>query len=238
MPDLTDFVHPDRLQAILDAARDEDLGPDGLDVTSAAFVPEDATTTTRVVARQAGVLAGLAAAPRALHTYSPLLTLDDAVPDGSPVTPGQAVATIAGPSRAVLAVERVLLNLLTHLSGIATLTAEYNRRVAHTTARVCCTRKTHAGLRGLEKYAVACGGGLTHRFGLYDAVLVKDNHLAGVPLDEMPRRLAEAAAAARRLNPGLKFIEVEVDTLDQLRLVLTAPIDIALPDQSEKALYV
>ncbi|MEM6550992.1 MAG: carboxylating nicotinate-nucleotide diphosphorylase [Planctomycetota bacterium] len=228
--DLSAFISDAGLDRLIVAAREEDLGPGTLDVTSASFVAADARLETRVVAREAGVLSGLAVGPRVVAAYGDGLELEVLKSDGDALSAGDAVAALRGPAWRVLMVERVLLNLLTHLSGIATLTAAYVERVEGTTAEVCCTRKTHWGLRGLEKYAVACGGGTTHRMGLYDAVLVKDNHLAGVPLEGLVKRLKEAVVEARRLNPRLQFVQVEVDTLEQLEVVLAGPIDLVLLD--------
>lgn len=230
MPDLDHYITPDALRTLIALARFEDLGPDSLDATSACFVPEDATATASFVLRQQGVLAGLALLHEVCKAYSDRVTPTLLADDGDTATPGTAIATIAGPLREVLAIERVALNLMTHLSGIATLTAAYMAQCAGTKAKVYDTRKTLPGLRGLQKYAVACGGGGTHRIGLYDAVLIKDNHLADTPLDQLAQRLGDAAAHARATWPGLKFVQVEVDTLDQLDKVLKAPIDIVLLD--------
>ena len=230
MPDLNAYIHPDELHTLIMLARHEDLGPEGLDVTSLCFVPDTAMATAHFVPRRPGVLAGLAVLEAVCAAYSRRVTLDITARDGEPATPGQSVASLAGPLRDILAIERVALNLLGHLSGIATLTAAYARHCAGTKARVYDTRKTLPGLRGLQKYAVACGGGGTHRIGLYDAVLIKDNHLAETPLEKLADRLGAATAHARANWPGLKFVEVEVDTLEQLAEVLKAPIDIALLD--------
>ncbi len=138
--------------------------------------------------------------------------------------------------RDLLAIERVALNLLCHLSGVATLTAQYVAKCKGTKAGIYDTRKTLPGLRGLQKYAVACGGGRTHRIGLYDAVLIKDNHLAGTPISKLAEMLTKSAGQARRLTPGLQFVEVEVDTLDQLCEVLKAPVDIVLLDNMRPSL--
>lgn len=235
MPDLADYLTNDALAELIRTARYEDLGPDGLDVTSACFVTEDAHTTAHVVPREAGVVAGLATLDTICHTYGGSATTERLAADGDPALPGQPVAVFRGPTREVLAVERVALNLLTHLSGIASLTAQYVARCAGTKARIYDTRKTLPGLRGLQKYAVACGGGGTHRMGLYDAVLVKDNHLAGMSTDAMRKRLIEARAAALRLNPDLQFVMVEVDNLRQLEAVLQTPVDIVLLDNMPPA---
>ncbi|MEM1211678.1 MAG: carboxylating nicotinate-nucleotide diphosphorylase [Planctomycetota bacterium] len=242
MPDLNAFISEAALMGLIAVAREEDLGQlegggagggvggGGLDVTTMAFVDRAAVLEMRVVARQAGVLSGLALGSRVVAAYGEELELEESRSDGDRLAAGDAVATLRGPAWGVLMVERVLLNLLTHLSGIATLTASYVEQVKGTRAEVCCTRKTHWGLRGLEKYAVACGGGTTHRMGLYDAVLVKDNHLAGVPMGGLVARLEEAVVEARRLNPQLQSVQVEVDTLEQLAVVLEAPIDLVLLD--------
>jgi len=149
--------------------------------------------------------------------------------DGSALSPGQTVARWAGPMRSILAIERTALNFMTHLSGIATLTSRFVDAVSDTSARIYDTRKTIPGLRGLAKYAVACGGGHNHRMGLHDAVLIKDNHLAAMGGDWLDA-LARAINSARDLEPAPTFIEVEVDTLDQLRQVLDLKPDMVLLD--------
>lgn len=230
MPEHNDFIDRDTLVTLIRTARLEDLGPDGVDVTSACFIDEQTQGSAAFVARQPGSVAGLALLETICACYSREVDVVVQTSDGETVKPGQTLATLAGPMRDLLAIERVALNLLTHLSGIATLTAKYVALCKGTRAGIYDTRKTLPGLRGLQKYAVACGGGKTHRIGLYDAVLIKDNHLAGTPMDELATRLTEAAGQARRLTPGLKFIEVEVDTLEQLAQVLKAPVDIVLLD--------
>mgnify|MGYP006294263645 FL=1 len=199
-------------------------------MTSALFIDERAVASGRVVARQAGVMAGLAALPTIAAVYDPALSVELTRQDGDRVEPGDVLATIAGPWRSMLAGERVALNLLGRLSGIATLTGAYVARCRGTKAAVLDTRKTTPTLRGLEKYAVACGGGRTHRMGLYDAVLLKDNHLAGIPGASLREKVRSAAAQARAEHPRLKFIEVEVDTLDQLDAVLPTGVDLVLLD--------
>ncbi len=175
-------------------------------------------------------MAGLAVLPMVCAVYGGRVSAELIRHDGDNIGQNQRIAAIAGPMRDILAIERVALNLLTHLSGIATLTAAYVERCAGTKAKVCDTRKTLPGLRGLQKYAVACGGGTTHRIGLYDAVLIKDNHLAGTPLNQLAAALTDAAGQARRLTPDLRFVMAEVDTLEQLAEVLKAPVDIVLLD--------
>lgn len=235
MPDLNEYISAEALAALVQTARFEDLGPDALDVTSACVVPESAQTTAHIVPRETGVLAGFATLESVVAAYGSTVQAVLLAADGDPATPGQAAATLQGPTRDVLAVERVALNLLTHLSGIASLTAKYVALCEGTKAKVYDTRKTLPGLRGLQKYAVCCGGGGTHRMGLYDAVLVKDNHLAGLAPEALVARLTEARAAALRLNPALKFVMAEVDDLRQLEAVLQAPIDIVLLDNMPPA---
>lgn len=235
MPNLNEYISAEALAALVQTARLEDLGPDALDVTSACFIPATAETTAHIVPREAGVLAGLATLDTVVAVYGGNVRAELLAADGDPATPGKAAATLQGPTRDVLAVERVALNLLTHLSGIASLTAEYVALCEGTKAKVYDTRKTLPGLRGLQKYAVCCGGGGTHRMGLYDAVLVKDNHLAGLAPDAWVARLTRAREEALRLNPNLQFVMVEVDNLQQLAAVLPAPVDIVLLDNMPPA---
>jgi nicotinate-nucleotide pyrophosphorylase (carboxylating) len=227
---LHDFISEDALRNLIQDARQEDLGPDGIDATSQLFVEADRRCVARMTARQDGVVAGLALLPNIIAAYDPAVQLSATAVDGSAVERGDVVAEFRGPLRSVLMLERVALNFAGHLSGVATHTAAFARRIAHTDARVFDTRKTLPGLRGLQKYAVACGGGGTHRMGLYDAVLVKDNHLAHVPRDEMTRAIRRMADRARQEIRGLKFVMVEVDRLDQLDRVLPAGVDLVLLD--------
>ncbi len=218
-------------EAILRLAVAEDLGDSG-DWTSNALAPEDAVGRANVAARRPGVVAGLPAAEQTLAAFDPRLKWTPQTEDGSLVSPGECVGAIAGPARGMLAAERVLLNLLGRLSGIATLTRRYVEAVAGTKARVYDTRKTTPGWRRLEKYAVRCGGGLNHRGGLDEAVLIKDNHLA---LGERRFTPAEAVERARQFvqknaADTAMPIEVEVDSLEQLDAVLTARPDIVLLD--------
>jgi nicotinate-nucleotide pyrophosphorylase (carboxylating) len=159
------------------AALKEDLGRAG-DITSMATIPEDAKATAVIATRKPGRLAGIALAEAAFAEVDPSASFKALKRDGDALKPGDVVARIAGPARALLSAERVALNYLCHLSGVATETAKLASLVAHTKARICCTRKTTPGLRAFEKYAVRCGGGSNHRFGLDDAVLIKDNHIA------------------------------------------------------------
>lgn len=192
----------------------EDLGADG-DVTTAACVPEDATGTAEVVARASGVVAGLEAARAVFSLHDPRVQVELRLRDGDRVTAGEVLAEVRGPLRSVLAAERAALNLLAHLSGIATHTARFVAVVAGTGCAVRDTRKTLPGLRALEKAAVRAGGGHNHRAGLHDALLVKDNHAAAVGGPAEAARLALAAAAGRP-------VQVEVASLDELNAVVEA----------------
>ena len=202
MPNLADYIDDAALIALVEAAKLEDLGPDGLDATSACFIDETATGSAAFVNREAGTIAGLSALKTICKVYGGRVSYSLQHSDGDPARPGKPLATITGPMRDLLAIERVALNIMTHLSGIATLTAKYVAKCEGTKANIYDTRKTLPGLRGLQKYAVTCGGGKTHRMGLYDAVLIKDNHLAGTPLGQLAEKLAESAGQARRLTRG------------------------------------
>lgn len=209
------------------------------DWTTLALVPPDREGAADVVARQPGVAAGLAALPVVIDELDARLELDLAVQDGAPIAAGDRVATIRGRVRDLLTCERIVLNLLGRLMGIATLTSQFVARTSGTRCRVYDTRKTTPGWRRLEKYAVRCGGGHNHRTGLYDAVLIKDNHLAQFPgPDDDPATAAAAVRQARQFlrdypgDPSLAdlLIEVEVDSLDQLAAVLVERPDIVLLD--------
>lgn len=235
MPALNDFTTDTALSALIQTARAEDLGPAGIDATSSLFIKETQACAAEIVARQPGVVAGLALLPHIIEAYDPRVELDATAVDGARIAPGDAVARFRGPLRSVLMLERVALNFAGHLSGVATHTAAFAERIAHTEAKVYDTRKTLPGLRGLQKYAVACGGGGTHRMGLYDAVLVKDNHLAHLPPEDWTAALTEMAERARREIDGLKFVMIEVDTLEQLERVLPAGVDLVLLDNMPPA---
>jgi nicotinate-nucleotide pyrophosphorylase (carboxylating) len=209
------FLSPLEIDAAVERALAEDLGRAG-DVTSVATVPADTTARAVVVARAAGTIAGLPLVAAALRRLAPDIDIAAETGDGAAVEAGAVLLRIAGPARAILAAERVALNFLGHLSGIATATAAYARRVAHTKARICCTRKTTPGLRALQKYAVRCGGGFNHRFGLDDAILIKDNHIA------VAGGIAAVLARAKAVAGHLVKVEIEVDTLAQLDAVLAA----------------
>ncbi len=242
----------DDWRAILRLALREDLDDAG-DVTTHALVPEETVGRAAVVARAPGVLAGLPGVDVTLAEMDARLRWAPEMADGRPVEPGDRIGVIAGPTRGLLAAERLVLNLLGHLSGIATQTRRYVEAIRGTGARVYDTRKTTPGWRRLEKYAVRCGGGNNHRTGLYDAVLIKDNHLAvaaqlgpssaEIHGDTGRHTPAEAVACARRFlerrggEPACPaaIVEVEVDTLDQLDAVLPAGPDIVLLDNMSPA---
>jgi nicotinate-nucleotide pyrophosphorylase (carboxylating) len=230
------------LRTLLELAIAEDLGQDG-DWTTTALVPDDAQGSAAVVSRQPGVIAGLPAAAMAIAEIDARLRWETKVVDGTAVQPGDCVARIEGPARGILSAERLMLNLLGRLSGIATLTRRYVEAVAGTKSRIYDTRKTTPGWRRLEKYAVGCGGGRNHRTGLFDAVLIKDNHLAlgastatGLARDRFTP--AEAVLHARQWidrhvaepRRAGAIVEIEVDTLVQLDEVLPAEPDIVLLD--------
>lgn len=211
------------VEPIVRNALAEDLGLAG-DITSAAVIPGDHHSTVVMAARQSGVIAGLDAAELAFQLVDPAITMTRHVNDGAAVEAGEVIATISGPSRGLLTGERTALNFLSHLSGIATVTASIARAIAGTNASVACTRKTTPGLRALEKYAVRAGGGMNHRFALHDAILIKDNHIAIAGGTREALRRAKAAAG------HMVKIEIEVDTLSQLREVMEEGVDAVLLD--------
>ena len=205
------------------AALAEDLGTGG-DMTTDNVVPESARAEIAIVPRKPGRIAGLDLALTAFRLIDPSIQVETLVRDGGAAVPGQPIALVSGPGRGVLTAERVALNFLGHLSGIATATHGIVTAVAGSHARICCTRKTTPGLRVFEKYAVRAGGGVNHRFGLHDGVLIKDNHIA------VAGGIAATVAAARARVGHMVKIEVEVDTLDQLEEALAAGADAVLLD--------
>src|SRR5262249_1273866 len=213
------FLSPLAIDEAVARALDEDLGRAG-DVTAIATIPVATVAHAVMVARQAGRIAGLPLAVATLQKLAPDMRIEAHARDGGTVAAGQKLLTISGPARAMLSGERTALNFVGRLSGVATLTADYVRRTEGTRARICCTRKTTPGLRALEKYAVRCGDGFNHRFGLDDAILIKDNHIA------VAGGVRAVLERARSHAGHLVKIEIEVDTLDQLREVL----DIGLAD--------
>jgi nicotinate-nucleotide pyrophosphorylase (carboxylating) len=227
MPEAKLSLPPDLVERAVALALAEDLGAAG-DITTDAIVPADTHGEAEIVVRQPGVIAGLDLAEATFKALDPEASFVRVVRDGGKVAAGATVARVSGKTRALLTAERTALNFLGRLSGIATLTASYVAAVEGTGARIACTRKTTPGLRAFEKYAVRAGGGVNHRFGLYDAVLVKDNHIAAAgSLANALQGLADRV--------GWVKIEVEVDTLEQLEEVLAFPIDAVLLDNMDAA---
>ena len=213
-----DFAH------IVEAALAEDLGGVG-DITSMAVIPPEAMSVAEIVARQPGVVAGVDVADYVFQSVDPQVAFT-AIEDGSAVTSGAVIGTVEGPSRSILTAERTALNLLARMSGVATATAAFVSAVEGTGARIMDTRKTMPGLRVLDKYAVTAGGGVNHRMGLYDAVMIKDNHI--VAAGDIRK-----AVKAARLAVGSKEVVVEVETLGQLAEVLDTDTDRVLLDNMD-----
>jgi nicotinate-nucleotide pyrophosphorylase (carboxylating) len=216
-------LSPLLFEPLVRAALREDLGRAG-DITTDAIVPSDARAETALVARQAGVIAGLDVALLAFRLVDAEIAAEIARPDGSRVAAGEVIATLAGPARGILTAERVALNFLCQLSGVASATAMLVAAVRGHRARVTCTRKTVPGLRALQKHAVRLGGGSNHRFGLDDAVLVKDNHVA------IAGGIRPALARLRESVGHLVKVEIEVDMLAQLEEALSVGVDAVLLD--------
>lgn len=211
------------IEPIVRAALVEDLGMAG-DITTDALDFGDAQVALDLVARRPGIVAGLDFVIAACHLTDPTITISVRVPDGNAVQASGVIATVTGPARGILTVERVALNFLCHLSGIATATAQLVEAVRGTRARISCTRKTLPGLRAAQKYAVRAGGGVNHRFGLADAVLIKDNHIA------LAGGISRVVSQVRERAGHLVKVEVEIDSLDQLDEVLAARVDAVLLD--------
>jgi len=206
----------------------EDLGGRG-DITTEATIAADAQASATFGARRAGVIAGLDVARAAFHALDGRVVFEPLVADGDRIAAGAVAARVAGPARVLLTAERVALNFLCHLSGIATASRRYVDAVAGTRARIVDTRKTTPGLRALEKYAVRCGGGANHRSGLYDAILIKDNHIVAAG------GIGPAIRAARAFAGHMVKIEVEVTSLSELEEALREPIDAVLLDNMDVA---
>jgi nicotinate-nucleotide pyrophosphorylase (carboxylating) len=217
------------IEPVVRAALIEDLGRAG-DITTAAVVSASARATGVIAARQAGVVAGVDCVLAAFRLVDPEVGVAVHHGDGSRIVPGTVIATVAGPARAVLTGERVALNFLCQLSGVATATAGLVDAVRGHRARITCTRKTTPGLRALEKHAVRAGGGISHRFGLDDGVLIKDNHIVAAG------GIAIAVERARRAIGHMVKIEVEVETLAELQTALTAGVDAVLLDNMTPAM--
>lgn len=223
MSDLTDLLPRPMVRRAVEAALLEDLGRAG-DITTLAILDAEATGRFVMRARRPGVIAGQTLAREAFAQLDGAVEYRIEAGDGARVDADAILATASGPARALLGGERVALNFLGHLSGIATATAAYADLISHTAARVTCTRKTTPGLRGFEKHAVRCGGGSNHRYGLDDAILIKDNHIA------ICGSVAKALRRAKAFAGHLVKIEIEVDTLEQLHEVLAEGADVALLD--------
>ncbi len=219
----TNPPHALLIEPIVLHALEEDLGRAG-DITSDLIIPASKKAKVKLAARKPGTIAGLIAAECAFHMVDPDLKFSVKLPDGSQAKAGALVATIEGSARSILTAERVALNFAGHLSGVATATHALVDAMKGTKARIVCTRKTTPGLRVLEKYAVRCGGGFNHRFGLDDAVLIKDNHIAAAG------SITKAVKAARAGTAHMVKIEVEVDTLKQLEEALKIGVDTILLD--------
>ena len=220
---MTYFPNQLLLQEAVRQALLEDLGRAG-DITTLATISATATSHAKFVAREAGVICGLDFAAEAFRQMDDKAIFKAVMQDGDKVERGGLIANVSGPSRALLGAERVALNYMGRLSGIASLTAQYNVRIAHTKARIADTRKTTPGLRAFEKYAVRCGGGMNHRFGLDDAVLIKDNHIVAAG------GIVSALHAAKKSIGHMVKIEIEVDSLDQLKTVIREGADVVLLD--------
>lgn len=216
-------LSPIMVEDLVRMALSEDLGRAG-DITTYATIGPEMTAKAAMNSREHGVIAGLPLAVAAFHTIDPGVKVELLVEEGARVVPGQALARISGPARSVLSAERVALNFLMHLCGVASYTARFADEIADTHARVTCTRKTLPGLRAVEKYAVRLGGGSNHRYGLDDAILIKDNHIA------VAGGVGKAIEAARAYAGHLVKVEVEVDSLDQMREALSARPDVILLD--------
>ncbi|MFZ9985477.1 MAG: carboxylating nicotinate-nucleotide diphosphorylase [Ilumatobacteraceae bacterium] len=214
----------DEVRRVIARALDEDFA-DGPDVTTNATVPADHVSRARFVSRAQGCVAGVPIARAVLEMMcsAESLNFEETIADGASVKPGDLVISVTGPTRGLLTAERTALNLLGHLSGIATATQLWALQLAETNAKVRDTRKTLPGLRALQKYAVRCGGGVNHRMSLGDAALVKDNHVVAAG------GVAEAFARVRSANAAIP-VEVEVDTLEQLTAALEAGADLVLLD--------
>lgn len=220
------MLHPLTVEPIVRAALAEDLGRAG-DITTDSIIPADAVATARIAARKDGRVAGLEAALIAFRLLDPAVSVTVERADGDDVPPGGTIATLTGKARALLTAERTALNLMGRLSGIATATRALVREVEGTNARIVCTRKTTPGLRVLEKHAVKLGGGFNHRFGLDDAVLIKDNHIA------VAGGVRPAVERVRAAIGHMVKVEVEVDTLDQLDELLGLPVNVVLLDNMD-----
>ena len=234
MPELSKKAIEDTLQLIRASLTEDTGSPDlkmGVDCTTDAVVPQDATAAAAFVSRQSGIVCGVEVARIVAAEFAPRVELTQAIADGEAVEPKQTIATLSGPAHDILTIERTCLNFMCRLSGIATLAQTFVARVDGTKAQVLDTRKTTPGWRRLEKYAVACGGGTNHRMGLYDAVMLKDNHLAfyrsqvSDESDVIPSALAQARKwimenASRLPNGEDTILQLEVDSIEQFEVAI------------------
>ncbi|MBW8618951.1 MAG: carboxylating nicotinate-nucleotide diphosphorylase [Hyphomicrobiales bacterium] len=221
-------LNPILIEDVINRTLAEDLGRAG-DITTLATIPASARARAVIAARESGVIAGSDLAIAAFRRLDQSIRFDTHIADGAFVSKGDVALAIEGPARAILSAERTALNFMGRLSGIASLTARYVEKVKHTKARIVCTRKTTPGLRAFEKHAVRCGGGFNHRFGLDDAILIKDNHIA------VAGGVINALRAAKAFAGHLVKIEIEVDTLDQLDEVIREGADVVLLDNMTPA---
>lgn len=234
--------------ALIEMALREDIGASdleqGVDCTTAAIVPKQSLATAAFVSRAQGVVCGLAVVKLAIARWAPELSLEITCDDGQSVEPQQTIAVLSGPAHDILTMERTCLNFMCRLSGVSTLTRQYVEQVSGTSACVLDTRKTTPGWRRLEKYAVACGGGVNHRMGLYDAIMIKDNHLAfyrSVVKDQantIPSAIQLARGWVKQHAAALPdgsdtVVQLEVDTLEQLEIALGTGCDIVLLDNMD-----
>ena len=218
------YLSPLLFESAVRAALAEDLGRAG-DITTLACIPAGRKAIAVLAPRKPGVICGLAVAEAAFRIVDPHVTFEYLAADGDYIeTPRTAVARISGDARAILTAERTALNFISHMSGVATATSKLVALTKHTKSKVICTRKTTPNLRALEKYAVRCGGGMNHRFGLDDAVLIKDNHIA------VCGGIRQALQAAKAYAGHMVKIEIEVDNLDQLKEVIAEGADVVLFD--------
>jgi nicotinate-nucleotide pyrophosphorylase (carboxylating) len=226
-----ELLNTDEIRRAVQAALAEDIGPG--DATTLATVPEEAQASAVMAARESITVAGLVFAEAAFRELSPAVRFEQSASEGQSLGAGSHLLRISGPARALLTAERVALNFVQRLSGVATLTAQFVEAIRGTPAQILDTRKTTPGWRRFEKYAVTCGGGRNHRFGLFDLILIKDNHLAALR-DAKPNAIAAAVQRARAAYPKLR-VEVEADTLDQVRQAVDAGADIILLDNMAPA---
>jgi len=234
------LLRSESVTRLLELARDEDLGVPARDFTGDLMFTGSERRSVRLAARSGGVLAGLACVPKIIEVFAgeheEPVSFEPGVSDGSVIRPGQTLGSFEGHARSLVRLERTMLNLVSRMSGVATRASEFVRAVEGTGVEICDTRKTTPGLRLFEKYAVRCGGGCCHRIGLHDAVLIKDNHIAGLSVFELAGTLAEVATEARSRGGLLRFIQVEVDTLEQFEHVVGLPnglIDMVLLDNMD-----